>query len=205
MTLFSAGQAYIQIGQLNKGKTYLDEVIEIIEKHEIPFFSSWVYYPQALLAKAQGDLTKAEKYFMITIDSLSETRDRRMVTTAQSELAHLYRRQGRIDEAAAIYRQTILSWQEQGHLSAVAHQLECFAFLMLAQNQYKTAARLLGAAHQAREQLYASSTEAQEIVELEQAMVNLAYALGEEEREQELIEGSRMSLDQAVELALAIA
>jgi ATP/maltotriose-dependent transcriptional regulator MalT len=202
LAVFSAGQAYIQIGQPQKGKTYLDEVTEMVEKYEIPFFSSWVYYPQALLAKYDGDLNKAEKYFKITIDSLSKFRGRRMVATAQSELAHLYRQQGRLDEAEAIYRQTILSWQEQGHLSAVAHQLECFAFLMLAQNQYKTAARLLGAAHQARKQLNAISTEAQEIAELGQAMQSLANVMGEPIRDQELAEGARMSLDAAVNLAL---
>ena len=120
-------------------------------------------------------------------------------------MAHLYRHENRLDEALNLYRPTILSWQEQGHLPAVTHQLECFAYISIAREQYQHAAHLLGAARQIRIQLNAISTEAQEIAELEQAMESLADALGEEEREQELVEGARMSLDQAVELALAFA
>jgi len=60
-----------------------------------------------------------------------------------------------MDEAIPWYRETIRAWQEQGHPSAVAHQLECFVFIAIAQEQYEHAARLLGAAEETRERLTA--------------------------------------------------
>jgi hypothetical protein len=50
--------------------------------------------------------------------------------------------------------------------------------------------------------LNALSTEPQEIADFEGAMVQLAKALGEEERGKLLVEGAKMSLDEAVTLAL---
>jgi hypothetical protein len=67
---------------------------------------------------------------------------------ARSELAHLERHEGHV--AQALYRQTIVAWEELGNQSAVAHQLECLAFLARAEGQVERAARLLGAAKAAR-------------------------------------------------------
>ena len=106
-----------------------------------------------------------------------------MIATARSELAHLYRHENRLDEALYLYHQTIISWQEQGHLSAVTHQLECFAYLSIALGQFNRAARLLGAAGQARQRLNALSTEPQELSDLEMAMTHLAEVMGQTERD----------------------
>ena len=80
-----------------------------------------------------------------------------MAATSRSELAHIYRHEGRWDEAAAIYRQTILTWQEQGHQAAVAHQLECFAYLAILRGDFEYAAQLLGAAGIARQRTWSQS------------------------------------------------
>jgi hypothetical protein len=117
-------------------------------------------------------------------------------------LAHLLRRQGRLDEAEALYRVTIVSWQEQGHQSAVAHQLECFAYIALAREQWQRAAALLGAANRTRERLQAPSTDVQEIAELEDAMRRLDEYLEPNERRRAFGEGSLMTLDDAVSYAL---
>jgi hypothetical protein len=50
--------------------------------------------------------------------------------------------------------------------------------------------------------LNAVSSDPREIAELEQAMVQLADAMGEAERDRVIAEGKRMSLDDAVLLAL---
>lgn len=63
----------------------------------------------------------------------------------------MYRQEGRLGEAAAVYRQTILAWQEQGHRAAVAHQLECFAYIAIDQGKFAYAAQLLGAAQIGRQ------------------------------------------------------
>ncbi len=76
-------------------------------------------------------------------------------------------------------------------------------YLACAREQYDRAARLLGAVQQARVELNALLSIPQEIEEYEQAMEQLAEALGEEERKAALAEGAQMSLDDAVLSALA--
>ena len=69
--------------------------------------------------------------------------------------------------------------------------------------QYKQAARLLGAAQNARQRLNAFSTDQQELADLNQAMAQLADALGDDERDRVMAEGEKMSLDEAVAFATA--
>ena len=68
-----------------------------------------------------------------------------------SEFAHLDRRQGHLAQAKLLYRETILRWQKIGHRAAIAHQLECFAFIAKAQEEDQRAAKLFGAAEILRE------------------------------------------------------
>ncbi len=84
----------------------------------------------------------------------------------------------------------------------MAHQLECFAYIAIARDRPAHAARLLGAAGQAREALHRPIEAPNEVAELEQALAQLAGALGEAERERLLAEGRRLSLDEAVLVAL---
>ena len=121
---------------------------------------------------------------------------------ARSQLAHIARAAGECEEAETYYRQSIAGWQELGHLPAVAHQVECFAYIALERDQYEHAARLLGAAGNAREQSNMLSTAPPEIAELHQAMKRLAEAMGEEARDKVLVAGRQMSLDDAVTIAL---
>ena len=114
----------------------------------------------------------------------------------------MVRREGRIDEALTLYRQTILAWQEQGHQSAISHQLECFAYIAIERRQFELAAQLLGAAQKARERLNAHSTDLQEIDELEQAMSQLEAEMGANELDRMINKGESRSLDEAVAFVL---
>ena len=60
------------------------------------------------------------------------------------------RQLGNFEEALALYRETIPDWQEIGHRGAVAHQLECFAFIAKAQEQGERAVKLMSAAEALR-------------------------------------------------------
>jgi hypothetical protein len=202
MALFSAGQAHILQGHLDKGQAYINEVIQLMKRFKVPLLNTWVYYAQALLEIRIQHPAEAEKYLLNTIDANEQWGHQRMAAQARSDLGHLYRRENCLKEAREIYRKTIVTWQEQGHLAAVAHQLECFAYLAIAQEQYRRAAHLLGAAHAARQQLDALSTQQLEITELQQAMAQLDGMIGKAKRDQALEEGAQLSLDEAVTLAL---
>ena len=74
------------------------------------------------------------------------------VILVKSDLAHMERQLGNHARALELYRDTIVAFRDTGQRGAVAHQLECIAFIALAQNQLERALRLLGAAEALREQ-----------------------------------------------------
>jgi tetratricopeptide (TPR) repeat protein len=202
MALFSIGQAYLVKGEAEKGQTAITEVIELVEKFDVLYVKAWVYYVQAIEARLTRNTSEAERYYLLAIEANEKLGNQRLVASAQSELAHLYRQEGGPDEAMAIYRQTILSWQEQGHQAAVAHQLECFAYLAIARERFAHAAHLLGAAQNLRQRINAPITEQQEISEKEQAMKALEVELGVNQLDRIIKQGESMSLDEAVAFAL---
>ena len=156
----------------------------------------------AAMASFSGDLVEAKTNTLFVKENYEAMGDRRGILRSQSDLAHILRQEGDIDEAEATYRQTIVGWQEFGQLAAVAHQIECFAYIAVARGEFERAARLLGAAANAREYLHAVSDRPDEIADMRQALEQLAAAMGERERDRALAEGKRINLDDAVQLAL---
>jgi predicted ATPase/class 3 adenylate cyclase len=203
VALYSVGQAYLVKGASEKGENAIAEVAELVEQLDGLYMKSWVYYALAIKARLNRDISEAERYYSIAIAENEKLGNRRLVASARSDLAHLYRQEGRSDEAMDIYRQTILSWQEQGHQAAVAHQLECFAYLAIRRENYEFAAQLLGAAEKARERTNSPSTDLQEIAEKEQALRQFEVAIGMHALDRLIQKGRFMSLDEAVVFALA--
>ena len=68
-----------------------------------------------------------------------------------SSLAHLEREQGNYERALELYRETIVAFRDVAQTGAVAHQLECFGFIALAQDQNERALQLFAAADALRE------------------------------------------------------
>ena len=93
-------------------------------------------------------------------------------------------------------------FQDLGNRSATAHQLECFAFVAIAEEEPVRAARLFGAAEALREKINVPMT-GQERVEYEHAMAQLRVILTEAEFEALWAEGRALTMDQAIQLALS--
>jgi tetratricopeptide (TPR) repeat protein len=202
MALIAGGMAYIVGREYEKGKAYLTELKQRLNPDNKSQLFAFSYYTQAFVARVEGNYAEAERNMVTALEVFDKSKNRRMVATIRSEMAHMHRSQGRVPEAEAFYRQTILSWQEQGHQTAVAHQIECFAYMAIDDGSYSRAARLLGAAGAARTRLNEPSTNPQEIDEHERAMEQLAVAMGEAELDKVLASGALMSLDEAVIFAL---
>jgi tetratricopeptide (TPR) repeat protein len=73
------------------------------------------------------------------------------VILEKSNLAHLERKLGNYADALEYYRETIIAFRDIAQTGAVSHQLECFGFIALAQNQYERALQLFAAANTLRE------------------------------------------------------
>ena len=158
---------------------------------------------KAAMAIFQGNYEIAEQAYRKAIENFSAINDQRFSLVSQSDLAHFLRRMGKIEEAIPIYQETLLKWQEQANLPALAHQLECFAYIAISKGKHEHAASLLGKARDIRTRLSSESILPSEIAEMEQAVQQLTAVLGETERERLMHEGEGFSLDDTVRLALA--
>jgi len=119
----------------------------------------------------------------------------------QSELAHIERELAHYGQAIAMYRKTILEWKRLGHRAAIAHQLECFAFIAKAQEQIERALRLCGAAEALREKINIAMTP-QERVEYDREVADLKANADEIEFASLWAEGRSLTMEQAIQLAL---
>ncbi|MCC6165962.1 MAG: hypothetical protein IT329_01930 [Caldilineaceae bacterium] len=128
--------------------------------------------------------------------------DRFRFYAAYSDQAHVERRAGNLEEAQQMYQEAIVVWQELGQRGAVAHLLECFAFLARAQDQPIRAARLLGAAGALRE-VIGASMDSIERTEYDREVTALHAQMDAETAAVHWTQGQAMALEQAVEYALA--
>ena len=97
-----------------------------------------------------GRLADARRWFAMAIEGYSKL-DSGLVLVARSDLGHALRFNGAIDEAVAVYRETLHGWQHAGNRGAIANQLESVAFVALERDDHVSAARLLAAAEATRE------------------------------------------------------
>jgi tetratricopeptide (TPR) repeat protein len=139
--------------------------------------------------------------------------DTRMAISMQSDRAHLERRAGHYARARALYTETLPAFLEGGHLAAVAHELECLAYLAIVADlpapdsveatiRAEGAVRLLGAAEALRVSLSAPLT-AMERTEYDQHLAMVRAQLESEQLSRAWAEGRSLPLDEAVSQALA--
>jgi hypothetical protein len=155
----------------------------------------------ARLAFFRGDLAEAKKHADLMLDLHREMGDQLSVTGHQSEMAHVARRLGNYEEALTLYRETLPDWQKIGHRGAVAHQLECLAFIARAQEQGERAVRLMSAAEVLRDTSNSARTP-QERLEYDRELAGLRAGMDEKTFDLLWTEGQSMHMDQAIEFAI---
>lgn len=133
-----------------------------------------------------------------------QMRDRHFCNVCLSEIGHLHRHQGQLITAAAVYQKTLRAWHDSGYRAAMAHQLECFAFIAVTQRQAERAATLLGAAEALRAAIGSEMT-VFERREYEPAVAQLRTHLDEADFVRAWAAGRALSLEDAVAYALDIA
>ena len=153
------------------------------------------------LAMSQKNFELAREKFHIALQTMQELGSSRNVSMIKSDLAHVLRYEGKYSQAMTSYHETIREWQRMGHRSAIAHQLECIAFVAKAQEQPEKALRLLGAAEALRQRIEIDMT-ILERAEYEKEIADLKAKMGEKEFTSLWSDGRSMTMDTAIELAL---
>jgi predicted ATPase len=155
----------------------------------------------AQLAFYRGDVPEARKRADRMLDLHKDMGDRLSITGHQSEMAHIWRQLGNYKEALVLYRETLPEWQKIGHRGAVAHQLECFAFIAKAQEQGERAVKLMSAAEALRAASNSLRTP-KERIEYEREVAGLRAGMDEKVFKLLWEEGQSMNMEQAIDFAL---
>ena len=180
----------------------LREATKAADRSRNPFVIAYVAGSLGDWSGMTGRTAEAREWLGRAMAAWQEMGDRRFVLVARSDLAHALRRGGEIEEAEALYRETLHGWQHAGNRGAIANQLECFAFLSIVKGDPVRAARLFGAAEAIRE-VAGSAMVAAEQAEYDAAVGQLRASLDAALLDPAWAEGRRLATDEAVAVALA--
>jgi len=203
------GYSLVMMGQLTAifkqdpegALAYGEQAIAFSEAGGNQWGSSMTIFGLGFFAKTMGDYEQARSRFRTCLPVFLEFGDKHRINMIQSELAHIERETGQYQQAIPMYRETILEWQRLGHRAAIAHQLECFAFIAKAQEQTERAAKLFGVAEALREKINIAMMP-QEQIEYDREIVDLRANIDEKTFASHWAEGRAMTMEQAIEFAL---
>jgi hypothetical protein len=181
---------------------WLEQATETARGTSNPYAMAMVAQMRGRIASLSGRPAEARQLFLEAAGQFRAIDDRNMELVCLSEVAHVLRREGLLDEAEAMYRETIHRWQHGGNRGAIANQLECFGYLAIARGAPLRAATLLGAAQGLREGAVAPMLPQEELV-YEAEIDRLRSQLPEDVRASAWAEGRRMTSDEAVAFAIS--
>ena len=195
-------EAYVH-GDFAKSDALREKAVGLMKEHG----SRWSYgitmygFGNVLIAERQFE--KAREKFKIAMQTMQEIGSHRNVTMIKSDLAHILRHEGSYPEAISAYQETIKEWQRMGHRAAVAHQLECMAFIARALEQAEKATKLLGAAEALRQKIEIDMTPS-ERKEYEIEVADLKANMDEKDFATFWADGRSTTMEQAIQLALGV-
>jgi predicted ATPase len=196
----SAQLEFIGNRDLPSAKDYIYEAAELAHKAGFIWASSFMDIGMGHTAAMMGDVETARVAFMRSAETAILLGNKRVAYSSQSEFAHVLRKRGELDEPLASYRDLLPKWKDLGHRAAVAHELECIAYILTRKEEPERAVRLLGAADALRGAIDSVMTMT-EREEYEKEVSALRDLLGEADFNQRWEEGGKMSMDEAIELA----
>ncbi len=163
------------------------------------------------LSKFLGETGKARHLAEQVMDIYTDLGDKYAANPARSLLAELAREEGDFEQAADLFRETILVWRDTGRADAGVRTIESLAFTIHAQGEGESdqtrqahlvyAAALLGAADAIRHNIDRPLSILDK-PEYERELAALREAAGEEEFQSAWRKGQAMDLDQTVLLVL---
>jgi predicted ATPase/class 3 adenylate cyclase len=207
---FGLGNAYMNMARLsgNKGneserERYMGKLREMADEMPRSFQISMFILGMGMDERLRGNYDAARKIFEEGLELFERLHSRNFVLVMRSELGHVERQTGNLTQAKSIYGETIRGWQDLGNRSAVAHELECFGFLAIHDEEPERAVKLFSAAEALRERIQAPMTD-YERVEYDQMFAQVRAILKDAEFSALWAEGRSMTMEQAIEFALSI-
>ena len=192
---------YFARQNLAQAKADLEEAARLAKEEGYRWASSFLAIGMAHTAAFMGDIESARVAFQESGEIAIKLGNKRVLYSSRSELAHVLRAQGELDEPLGIYRDLLPRWKDLGHRAAVAHELECIAYILTRKEEPERATILLSAAQEIRRVIGTPRTNVEE-VEYEKEVATLREMLGEDDAERKWNEGRGLTMDEAIELVL---
>lgn len=202
MAYQNQGRIATMRGDQEQKEKYFAEFRELIREAPLSFQAGLFYLGAGMSEVFQGNDKAAKTYFEEGVHVFKHIQNWSFQLVLTSELGHIARRTGDISDAKRIYRETLRDWQNLGNRGAIANQLECFAFLAMAEEEPERAAKLLGAAELLREKAQSPMTDFEK-AEYEHFIAQLRSMLPQHEIIVLWAEGRGMTMAQAIQQALA--
>ena len=188
-------------GNDEEKEKYLGKLKEQLRDVPLSFQAGLFFLGMGMGESLQGNYQEATQFFEDGLKIFKRLRNKNFQTALTSELGHIARHTGDINQARQIYTKTLTNWQDLGNRAAMAHQQECFGFLALADEEPHRAIQLFGAAEALRERINSSMTDYEQ-VEYNEAIARLHTMLTPTQFNSLWAEGRSMTLEQAIQFAL---
>jgi tetratricopeptide (TPR) repeat protein len=195
-----AQASFYATNELDDIAGYLEESSRLAREAGFQWATSMSAYGAGRLAGHLGDIETARARLDETVEISKRMGNKRMVYSGRSELAHILREHGLLDEAFDIYREVIPGWKELGHRAAIAHELECLAYILTKRGRLERAAALFGAAESLRERIDTEMTSLERI-EYAKEVASLRAGMTETDFKRCWDRGRSLTMDAAIELA----
>jgi len=178
-----------------------EEALALRAKTRLHWATTMSIFGMARLAGAMGDLDTARAKFLESAEFAKKVGNKRLMYSCYSELAHVLRENGALDEPLELYRDLLPKWRDLGHRAAVAHELECIAYILAKMGQPQRAVCILSAAHSLRT-LIESTPTAGEQSEYASELAAIRAQMSDAEFGVAWQEGQSLSMDDAISFAL---
>ena len=155
-----------------------------------------------VVAAARGDYVRATALLEESLAMARETERKAAILTATLRLGRVVFGQGNCERAAALFKESLVLRKERGDKDGIAACLDALAGVAMAQERLEKAARLFGAADVLRDAIHTVVSPAQR-AEYDRHMATLRARLDETALAAAWVEGRAMTLEQAIEYALA--
>ena len=188
-------------GDTATAEQYADEAIRVSREAGVEWTVAVAYEMKGVVALHRENYDEARTFIEKAFHAYQEIGASFNVIVVKSNLAHMERKLGNYARALDLYRETIVAFRDVGQTGAVAHQLECFGFIALAQDYPERALQLFAAANALREKVGTPMTPDEQSYYDEQ-LKGLREEVNSKQLDVIWSRGSVMTMEQAIEYAL---
>jgi len=186
---------------LDLAQQYMQESLRLAREAGLRSQEAQASETLGFIAIHRNDHDEARLHFKESVRVYQEIGATFNVILEKSNLAHLERKLGNYADALEYYRETISAFRDMGQTGAIAHQLECFGFIALAQRQDERALQLFAAANALREKGGRPMTPDEQTY-FDEQLKSLRQEMGSSQFHSLWTKGHAMTMEQAIGLAL---